>query len=208
MSLIDASGKAMEGEPPQHVNPYRACMLKRAWHKNYFSLFDEEKPDYFVLDLLEERHDLLRLGDSVLTMSDALSESDITVEGSVIPRDSDEAQEIWERGCLDFIERAKRIFDESHIILVENYLSECHGDIKAKEKFDEWKEIQRKNEILRKCYDFFKQKCPKAKVVNLATDDLFFSYDKFSFGCYPWHFNYLFYIKTGEKIAELIGGRE
>ena len=176
-------------------------MLKREFQRLFFSIVDVEKPDYIFIDFIEERHDFLDYNGVIYTKSDALLESDFPVnQGRTIARDSDEGWEIWKKACLYFIDELKKRFIADHVILVENILTEAHGDINHSELFSNVEDIRRLNNILKECYKFFKDHYLGIQIVNMTNDPLYITDDLYEYGCYPWHLNELMNIKISSKI--------
>ena len=60
-----------EGLPVSHPNRYREMMLRREEDGAIWEILRREQPAFFILDLLEERFDLLRRGSRFVTKSDA-----------------------------------------------------------------------------------------------------------------------------------------
>ena len=187
--------------PPHHRNPYRRYMLNREFNRSFFDVLDEEKPEYIVIDFIEERHNLLEYNGVIYTKSDALIESDFPVEQARnILRDSDEGWLIWENACSKFINELQKRFKPHNIILIENLLTERHGDIYQSTEFDSIEDIRRMNNILRRSYDFFKLHCPNCQHIDMTEDSLYITDDQYEYGCHPWHLNKWINAKIGLEI--------
>lgn len=201
-SLPALVSKAANDVPlPNHSNPYREYMLQREFRKVFWEMLQKERPDYIVIDFIEERHDLIEYKGAIFTKSDALIESDFLVnEGRIIPRYSTECRKVWEKACLAFIEGLKKYFIPDHVILVENVLAEKYGDIFGVQEFENADEIKRMNEILNSYYTFFKKNFKGIRSVNMQKDPLYVSDNQYEYGCYPWHLNGLINRKIGEAM--------
>ena len=102
---------------------YRNFLLQREFKRDFIKYLSIEKPNYIIIDFLEERHDLLRIGNSIYTYSDALKESDFSILGEILPINTEKTWMIWMEACLQFIELLKYNFKVDHVVLVENLLA-------------------------------------------------------------------------------------
>ena len=127
-------------------------MLRREFNREFINYLSSEKPDFIMIDFIEERHALLRVQNSIYTYSDALQESEFTMQGEILAINTEETWAIWQDACLRFITLLKENFKTNHVVLVENLLAERHGDIHGTCEFENIDEIQRTNEWLKKCY--------------------------------------------------------
>ena len=98
------------------------------------------------------------------------------------------------------IAKLKKYFKADHIILIENYLSEWHGDIHHKERYENTECIAKQNEILKGYYKFFRDHYEGIQIIDLSRDWLYFTDDRYEYGCYPWHLNELINIKISQAI--------
>lgn len=185
-----------------HKNPYRQFMINRELSKSLFDIIKKEKPKYFIIDLIEERHDIIKVGNSYLTFSDALQGAVDIPRGVIIKRLSKECTELWKECCLKFISFLRMNFSNENIILVRNLLAESHGNIHKRSKYDDYKEIEKYNELLNMYYQFFIDNLPGVKVIDFTDDSLYVTDDDFEYGCYPWHLNALINSSIGREIAK------
>jgi glycosyltransferase involved in cell wall biosynthesis len=200
-SIISIMGKKAEDiKAPRHKNPYREFMIRRDFESGFINYLSIEKPDYIVLDFLEERHNLLLIGDAIYTYSDALQGSDFVMQGEMLPINTAETWAIWQEACLRFVALLKENFKTNRVVLVENLLAERHGDVNGTCEFENVDEIRAINAWLRKCYSFFKMNMPGIQIVNLTGHVLYFTDDNYEYGCYPWHLNTLVNIELGKRI--------
>lgn len=66
------------------------------------------------------------------------------------------------------ITKLKKYFKADHIILIENYLSEWHGDIHHKERYENTECIAKQNEILKGYYKFFRDHYEGIQIIDLV----------------------------------------
>lgn len=197
----------VEKEPVfQHKNRYRLIMLKREAENRFFTLIEERKPDFVVLDFIEERFDIAAYRGGYLTKSDAFDGCERKPEPEkIIFRDSRECMELWKESALGFIERMEKDYPDVDIVLVKNYLAEKRGDINGQEYFAELNEIRKMNRILEQYYMFFQQHCEKAKTVEASECQYYFTDREYEYGAVPSHLNELANREMAGMIEECVG---
>ncbi len=201
-SIISVTSPSPRAEEIAHPNRYRAEMIEREWRRDFFRLLEERRPHLIVMDLMEERHDLLQLGESFITLSDAFSGSGLTGrirEGRVIRRNSPEARELFAAAAEEFVRRVKTAVPECRFILVESLLCDSVGDLSGREPFADREQIRRLNDILREGYDVLRRLIPDAVCISPSDGPLFFTDRKYEYGAIPSHLN--------EIANEIIAGR-
>lgn len=187
----------------EHRNAYRKIMVQRDITSSFWKLIEELRPEYIIMDLIEERFDALRVGSGYVTKSDAWQEADVSTD-SEVPVPVQQQKVLWQESCLNFIERIKKFCSLDHIILVETYLSECYGDITARHEYDDVKEIRKINASLKKMYKFFGANAPECRVVEFSDHELYFTDEHFDYGALPEHLNEALNIKMAKRIEKII----
>lgn len=190
-----------------HKNKYREIMLQRDIQSSFFNILEEMSPRYLIMDLLEERFDIVQLvGGGYITKSDAYegAELEINIE-RIISRDSDECRDLWQSSCRAFIDNVKRYIEPGNIILVRNHLSEKVGDLERQVYFENLEEIQSVNQLLDVYYDFFCKCCPEAKVVKTQGLVCYFTDQMYEYGAIPPHLNDIVNREIAAKIEKIIG---
>ncbi len=189
-----------------HKNRYRQMMLEREMNNQFWRLMEERKPDFVVLDFIEERFDMVAYQGGYLTRSDAFEGCENKPEaGDVILRDSDECMELWKESVLAFIKRMERDYPDTDIVLVKNYLAEKKGDIYSQEYFAELDEIRKINGILEQYYSFFRKHCKKVKAVEASKCQYYFTDKEYEYGVIPSHLNELVNREIAKMVEECVG---
>ncbi len=212
-SMVSLSNQVSPDYGQNHKNRYRQIMLERERLRSYWEILRELRPKYIFIDLIEERFDILQLGDSCVTMSDAfagatisfadnerLTAEDFAKFGQVIPRESVRCTELWRQGCREMVAETRRICPDIQFVIVENYLCESVGNLHDRKLFENLESIRRINAILRQYYRYMKQLLPEAPVISPAEDDLYFTDEKYEYGAIPSHLNEI----ENQRIAETI----
>lgn len=186
-----------------HKNVYREFMLKREFTDAFSEILKEQKPERFFFDLLEERHDIISVEAGYYTKSDAYDEAEVIVgEQRIIFRDSEECEELWKAGCKYFMGCLRKVVKPERIYMVENYLSERHGNGVVIEDFKNVEEIRKINRILEGYYSYIKQNYPEIKYIKAYEVKDYYTDDEYEYGCYPWHLNEWANINISKRIKE------
>ena len=191
-----------------HSNKYRCMMLERERSGEFWKILEEKKPEYLFLDFIEERFDLLEYEDHLFTLSDAMEGAKTELNGCSrrIPRESEEAENIWKEAFFFFEKEVEKISPETKIVLVENYLSEKIGDAEKQEFYEEVDHIRKMNEILRGYYDFAASRSTKIIRVPAYQAPLYFTDKEYEYGAVPSHLNEVVNKTIAKMIAEIIFG--
>jgi len=211
-SVISLSGRGTAPGAAAHKNRYRQMMLQRELDRQLWDVLRECRPEYLFLDLLEERFDILELGERFLTISDAFeggrfgeqTPAELLAAGRVIPRDSRECTQLWQESFRRMAEEVRRLRPGIRFVVVESYLCETVGDPEHREPFPERDRIGRINEILRGYYRYVKELLPEAAVVSPAEDDLYFTDSLYEYGAIPSHLNEIENQRIAERIEEVL----
>jgi glycosyltransferase involved in cell wall biosynthesis len=83
-SLISLMNQEKPAYGQIHKNRYRQIMLERERTHSYWEILAELKPKFLFIDLIEERFDMLQLGNSFVTLSDAFEGAKFTRGFSVM----------------------------------------------------------------------------------------------------------------------------
>ena len=201
--IVSVCGESGAGLPElSHKNRYRQMMLERERLQTIWRTLENEQPDYLFMDLIEERFDLMRFGNCILTKSDAFDGCAVKDElpgYELIPRNSARCTDLWEKSAAVFIERLRRLAPGIKIVLIENYLSECFGDLQKQTAFPEIDRIRETNALLRRYYSFMERLCPDAIVIRPADDPLYFTDKDYEYGAVPSHLNEIVNRRIAEK---------
>ena len=199
ISIMNPSNFTLE---KKHKNKMRQRMINRDIFSEVWDVFQKEKLDFLVMDLLEERHDILRINDSYVTKSDALDGCEWDMFGvEIISQESETWLNLWKKSCDEFFVRISDYLSFEHIIVLKNYLVKEYGDIRQKFIYDEQDWIERKNNVLYECYSYIENKYPLIRFVDVTKDELYYTDIKYEYGSKPWYLNTL----INEKIADEIG---
>lgn len=208
-SLISIVNPIRQADRISCKNKYREIMVNRDVGSSFWDILKKENSRFIVLDFIEERFDVMKCQNGYLTVSDAYEECDINFDNAhIIHRDSNECRNLWERSCIDFIQRIQECQPGLIIILVKSYLSEYKGDICQKELFEEANWIKRNNDMLRHYYEFFMQNCNFALSVEASECEYYFTDKEYEYGAVPSHLNDIVNREIAYKIEMCMNSKE
>ena len=206
-SLISLAGERASLPPAQHRNRYRQMMLRREQEQSFWTVLEREQPELLVMNLLEERFSILRLGEAFLTESDALEGSDWMEQPpawETIPFGSEAWTVLWQDSCRAFFRRLRERAPKLRVIMVEDLLCESVGTPEDRRPFPQGEQIRRTNEILRGCYRFAEAQWPGIRIVSPAADALYFTDERYEYGAVPSHVNEIENQQIAARIEALL----
>ncbi len=174
-----------------HRNRYRQIMLRRERDRAVWEIAARVRPKYFFLDLIEERFDLARFGEGIMTLSDAWQGSNLAdaAPDETLPFGSPACEELWRESAARFFERLYAAAPGVRVVVVENYLSETVGTPGNTRPFPEAEAIRRANEILRGRYERLRAVLPDALFIPAWREENYFTDEKYEYGAVPSHLN-------------------
>lgn len=189
-----------------HDNIVRQDALKKDFQKELKKIKVLED-DYILVDFLEERYGVIKTEPGYITYSDVLRESLFSIESEqIIEADSTEYFELWKTNCDLFIDFLKDNFDESKIILCENYLAPEVVSSAVPIKVDTM-HIKKENDILAQYYDYFKKRFTYIKTIRVPAK-LNFTDGASKYGIGPHYLNFHAHQKMASSIRAYIDGTE
>ena len=188
-----------------HRNRYRQMMIEKEQKYSFWKIMAEQKPEVIILDLLEERFDIMEAGNRYITISDAFEGASTgEICATRISRSSDACRLLWEQSCREVFGRIQQELPGIRVIIIENYLCETVGDLQERKEFPNLEEIRGTNQILRGYYHFLEQLLPEAAVVRTEKDDLYFTDRNYEYGAIPSHVNEIENARIAERVRRAI----
>ena len=190
-----------------HSNRYRQMMVQREMDQSFWKVLEKQRPAFIVMDLLEERFDIVEWQGRYLTASDAweAAELDGREPTRTIPRASAECEGIF-RESVHAI--AVRLADEHpglRIVMVENYLAEEVGNLEGKKPFPAIETIRATNKLLSRLYDIACDELSNVVRVPAFRQEDYFTDEHYEYGAVPSHLNAIVNQRIGKLIQEEVG---
>ena len=187
-------------------------VLTNDYNKSSISQLKQKSPQVICIDLIEERYDLISVGNSYLTKSDEFQKynsitSNIS-DAQTIKRGSDIAEELFFDKALHFCKRINETFPDALIIIHEaqycNYYRE-NGQLK---KFSEKKCYINSltNSRLNAYYTLLKENIKNSISINID-DQLCISCKHHKWGLSPFHYIDEYYAEFMRRLDFEIAGK-
>lgn len=187
-------------------NEYRRQSLENDVEKGLSSKL-ADKPDYIVIDFLEERFPLLFFNDqSVITESEAYCEIQSQISMDVKERVTMEqlSEEYWQKCCDAFIKMLQKHYKPEQIILNCLYLAENYGQEGPEHSFENREQLRLMNEKLKSYYDYFVKHFPEINVIDEVDPTVDFCDEYSEHGCEPVYYNRITMCNIREKIKMIV----
>lgn len=168
-------------------------------NKKFLNEFCPGQKDILLVDFLEERFPIAEMGEGFVTYSPLFVNYADCKEGMHLEKLEDRT-ELWEKNCLEFIEKIKEKIPANRVYLVKSKLMKQYGTMTHKLWFPKIGQIKKVNEILEGYYDFFARHFAGIHVIELLDDQYFYTDEDFRHGCYPWHVNENFYFRQAQML--------
>ncbi len=188
------------------ANNFAKKSIESDINKNIFDILKENKSDYLIIELLDERFNLVKVKNSYITNSVELQQSKLLdyINGDIIHK-KDLNSDIWKE-CIDlYVKNIIKIYNQESIIIHKVYFLNRYLD-KNNNKVEFNNETIKKNNIynsiLDDYYNYLIEKLPKAKVIDLTRD--FLAYENHRWGLAPYHYEDDYYKKVLKEIYKNI----
>ncbi len=187
-------------------NTYREQMVIKELSGELLKCVQEGDYDYFVIDLLEERYNLLMYDGNFLTDSDALRDSNVDIHRySRINRMDDSLISEFREGCIKLWAQLQKRELARKTIIVENYLMPGKGDFSLEMPFENLDMIIRTNALISAYYRELETVFTEAIVIKPHTGDVnAFSDNNYRHGCAPYHTYEAWESRIGDMILRHI----
>lgn len=133
-SLISLASKpiTIEEDELELDSPFQRKMVIRDANKILLSCLSDMDFDFFLVDFIDERFDLVKIHDSILTKSVELAKSNFlkSKEHKIIKRD-DLPLEMWEEACDFFAAKVLQFIPVERIIIIKGYWASKYKDVKG-----------------------------------------------------------------------------
>ncbi|WP_051204389.1 glycosyltransferase [Butyrivibrio sp. VCD2006] len=205
-SIISAIQKEQLNISFDTNNSYRKEMVYKEFGRDFVNQIKDGENDYLIIDLLEERNDLLTNGKCWITRSEAVCEGQLEIDESwrCMSRGELSVKKAFEKTCKELVNLIDDNFDGRKIIIVENYLMENKGEFGPETFFEDKNRIREINTILSGYYSFLEKSLKKARIIKPHAEGLCFSDVDYRHGCQPWHSSEAWESREGEMILDVL----
>lgn len=184
-------------------NPFRAQMMNGDFEKSFKNV-NAEDIDYIVIDFLEERFQIAEYNGSIITLSDALMDSDFLKHICLQAINKDKTSKYFKESFKELLEFLRSKLGNKKIVLIRMLLCEKYGNNNDRKYFENREEIATINDMLNEYYDYAVEKCGVANIVTINDDDLMYCDEQHKHGCFPWHLNKTAYERFAKEFCNTI----
>ncbi|MFS0674937.1 DUF6270 domain-containing protein [Ornithinibacillus sp. 179-J 7C1 HS] len=187
-------------------NFQKKCVLNDV-RKLFFSTVEERESDYIIIDLIDERFNLLKINDSYITKSNELISSNfiesIEVQEELISNVNH--FKFWAAYAKRFFTKLLKIYDPSKIIIHKTkWRAEYLDKFSNVKSFSNVDGIASKNRFLDKCYRFIEDTFPQVKIIDMTERDYYAS-ENHKWGLAPYHFEDRYYMNFLRQLGDYTG---
>lgn len=178
-------------------------------NKTILSGLLDEPSDYLIIDLIDERFNLAKVGNSIITMSNELKGSNLLEKFPNIElnRFDNEVFELWKKSVDEFFTSIFRVYGPNQIILHKTVWREKYVD-----KDGEVKDfsslmingIRKQNNLLNSYYEYIERFISMMNIIDM-TDSKLLSSENHIWGLSPYHFEDKYYEVFNDKLNEIVG---
>lgn len=184
---------------------FQSDMVLCDLNKLLFNRLNENKSQLFILDCIDERLDLIKINNSILTCSDELLKSKFlnNINYNIIKKTSIE-DNIIKESISRYIYEILKIYNEKSIVIHEIYYSNKFLDFDRNIKSFSSKIIESNtiyNNLLYKFYSHIKNILPNAPVLNISEN--YVADVNNTWGLSPFHFEDNYYKNAFNMIFKL-----
>lgn len=182
-------------------------------NKEQFQRIEASKPDFCIIDFIDERFSLIEYADSFLTKSNELVNS-----GWLKDKDYKELQYtycegVWKIGggylqklddyLYEYLKRILKHFKQYKIILHKAYLLDTYIDCQGEKQYFESYIVRNNdkiNKMLRFMYDYIEKSIRNIKVIDIS--DKYFACENHKWGLAPMHYQEEYYKEAAEMLIK------
>ena len=186
---------------------FQKRMVESDLTKDMFEKLSLKKARYLLIDLIDERLNLIKYNNSIFTFSDELKNSKFMENFDVEVVDKlSMSNSIWKKSMDEYVNRLLEIYDEDKIIIHEAYLVESYLTRDNQKKYfpeDNRRYIKLLNRFFKKYYAYLKQKLPNSHVISISEDN-YQSWEGHLWEKAPMHYENRYYQDVLKIIKNII----
>lgn len=203
----------------QLQSAFQRRMVLCDFRKTSFSLFAEDGSQYILIDLIDERFDLMKIGKALITLSNEAEASGVTKDYAKESRLGLRSARMkkkrlrshyyvgtrrLEEYIRHFADRLKKIYAEERIILhrvkMQDYYVDLGGNV-CKFPLNHLYNNARVNKLLGYMYDYLEDCLPNAHVIDFC--DVYYADQNHKWGLSPMHYQAEYYERVYQEIMKI-----
>jgi hypothetical protein len=185
---------------------FQRRMVLNDLNKMLFERIRNNKSDYMLIELLDERFSILEINNSFITYSNEFVLSNIykDIGGNIIKK-KDISEKLWMPAIDKYVSKILNIYNQEQIIIHEVYFLNKYIDKQGNIKELDEATINKNaiyNDILSKYYTYLKAKIPGASIINITNNYL--ADENNRWGLAPYHYELSYYKEVLNIINKIL----
>ncbi|MFE3982723.1 MULTISPECIES: DUF6270 domain-containing protein [unclassified Priestia] len=187
---------------------FQKKMILYDFQKVFLKQIQQYSFDLLIIDLIDERLDLLKYNNRYVTRSGELVNSKFEQSErysfDLVMRKSEKTHELWEKSCVLFFSKLLEYIPPEKIILNKVFWSYKYRDGNKIYDFPDEKLqiIKNNNNILKRYYSVIESQVPKIHFIDYPLMD-FIADKNHKWGLSPFHYEQRHYLKCKNKIKDI-----
>lgn len=188
---------------------FQKRMLLIDFNKLLFERIAQTTFDYYLIDLIDERFNLIKSDQRMITKSAELIQSNYLsrkIKYTDIKRLNFPVQD-WKSNCVEYMDRLKQIVPEEPIVIFEGFWAEKYRNLEGNIALFDGKNnfqlsyIKQINQLMRVYYDYLSYLLPKASIIRFPEA---LAAENHQWGLSPFHYEQDQYHSVYRTLCDLI----
>lgn len=199
MSSLISKSLEIQDEDIHLESSFQKKIVKKDLNKTFFEDLKNTNFDYLIIDLIDERFDLFKVGNSYITISNEFRNSKLeeTLNGEKIQKSLEE----WKKDCEIFSKELLSIIPKDKIIIHHAIWANLYIENDKIYKFEQQRAIEKNNSLLGKYYKILENCLSGCRVIHYESELL--ANAEHQWGLSPFHFEDEYYRSMSKKIINL-----
>jgi hypothetical protein len=176
-------------------SPFQIKCIIHDLKKDFFKIIENKAINYVIIDLIDERFNLLKINESIITKSNELQSSNLLnhLDFKEIKRDEN-LDYLWKESAKAFFNRLTEIIPPSNIIIHKALWKSKYYDQNGKiEEFTkQLGEINQQNSILCSYYQYIEEHFTDFNIIDMTQENLLCTVNH-RWGLSPYHYEEKYY---------------
>lgn len=195
-SISSIKSKVAKNIVPNLTSQFQNKLVNIDLNKSHLEIINNSSSNYCILDFIDERFNIAKFGDTLITLSyEALQVPEIKEISEIIKFDCDEKFDLFCEG-INYL----KTHTSKNIIVNKVYLSEV--DINNNDITKDFKYIDELNSYLEKLYDY----CSHLSLEEITYNKSYKADPNHKWGLAPFHYEIDLYKDFFIKLQEKVGG--
>jgi hypothetical protein len=184
---------------------FQRQMVEYDLNKRAIAALLNDDSEFLIIDMIDERFDLLKCKNSYITYSNEFSNSGLRDKLKFSRVNKEDKMQLWKESVKIFINRISEKYHPERIIVNKVYYSSEYITLENQvKKFSNQSEIDEKNSFLNEMYEYIKEHFPGVSFIEY--EGVYYADEKHKWGLSPFHFEERLYKDFCENLTALVEG--